>query len=225
MISESIEPFPVNLTQPLSARPNPLSRYYEMISLPKPDHAKTKQHELIVGVTQKSGHTKILQAIAEDGQTISFCGPEAHHQNGVTKRAIQTIISKARTMMVHADAHWPEEFDKRLWPFAMDYASHLWNRTPRMDGSRAPLEKLLNIDFKCNDLLRARVWGCPAYFLESAAKKNSSLVKKWDHRAKVAQSLGFNKLFSSSVGLVWNIETESITTQFQESLELLCGNP
>ena len=40
--SKSIEPFPVNLMQPLSARLNPLLQYYEMISLLYPDHAKTK---------------------------------------------------------------------------------------------------------------------------------------------------------------------------------------
>ena len=48
MTSKSIEPFPVNLMQPLSARPNPLLRYYKTISPPKPDHAKTKQHEFII---------------------------------------------------------------------------------------------------------------------------------------------------------------------------------
>ena len=54
---------------------------------------------------------KFQLAVAEDGQTISFCAPGAHHQNGVTERAIQTVISKARTMLVHAATHWPEEFD------------------------------------------------------------------------------------------------------------------
>ena len=141
-------------------------------------------------------------------------GPEAHHQNGVAERAIQTIISKARTMMVHAASHWPEEFDKRLWPFVMDYASHLWNRTPHMDGSRAPLEKLLNVDLECKDLSRARVWGCPAYVLKAKARKNVSMVKKLTKRAKIAQFLGFNTSFSSTVGLLRNIETESITSQF-----------
>jgi hypothetical protein len=59
--------------QPLSARPNPLSRYYETISLPKPNHAKTKQHEPIVGVTRKSNdRVSLISHAFEDNQAALY---------------------------------------------------------------------------------------------------------------------------------------------------------
>ena len=39
-------------------------------------------------------------------QNITFCGVGAHHQNGIAERNIRTIIEKARTILLHAHAHW-----------------------------------------------------------------------------------------------------------------------
>ena len=33
-------------------------------------------------------------------------------------------------MMLHNAIHWPEYYDIRLWPFAMDYAAYTWNHIP-----------------------------------------------------------------------------------------------
>jgi transposase InsO family protein len=64
------------------------------------------------------------------GQTISFSGVGAHHQNGAAERAIKTTTSWARTMMLHAILHWPEQTTLDLWPFAMDHAVYCWNHLP-----------------------------------------------------------------------------------------------
>ena len=63
-------------------------------------------------------------------QKIDFSGVGAHHQNGVAERAIKMIIQSARTMLLHASIHWPDEADLMLWPFALEHAVHLWNHTP-----------------------------------------------------------------------------------------------
>ena len=52
---------------------------------------------------------------------MDYSGVGAHHQNGVAEGAIHIISYRARTLMVHAAIHWPEESDPGLWPFAMDY--------------------------------------------------------------------------------------------------------
>ena len=53
-------------------------------------------------------------------QKITFSGVGAHHQNGKAERAIQTVVKKARTMMLHLSLHWPETFSMDLWPYAID---------------------------------------------------------------------------------------------------------
>jgi hypothetical protein len=59
------------------------------------------------------------------GQTSTLSGVGAHHQNGVAKRAIKTIVSLARCMLLHMTFHWPMQADLQLWPFAFKHAVFL----------------------------------------------------------------------------------------------------
>ena len=63
-------------------------------------------------------------------QIQHFVGVGAHHHNGVAEKAIQTIISIARHMMLPSAIHWPEVSDPSLWPMAVQYATYLYNKVP-----------------------------------------------------------------------------------------------
>ena len=63
-------------------------------------------------------------------QKNDFSGSGAHHQNGIAKQAIRTVVEWAQTIILHAALHWPEEADLKFWPLAMDYAVHIWNDLP-----------------------------------------------------------------------------------------------
>ena len=63
-------------------------------------------------------------------QIYRFAGVGAHHHNGVAERSIQSIMSIARTMMLHAAIHWPAMADSSLWPMAVQYATYLYNNVP-----------------------------------------------------------------------------------------------
>ena len=73
-------------------------------------------------------------------QVIDFRGTGAHHQNVVAERAIRTVVEWARTMILHAALHWPDEADLKLLPLAMDYAVHIWNNTPNYEPGITPNE-------------------------------------------------------------------------------------
>ena len=60
-------------------------------------------------------------------QIIQFVGTSAHHHNSIAEQSIHTIMSIARTMMLHAATHWPEMADATMWPLAVDYAVHTFN--------------------------------------------------------------------------------------------------
>jgi hypothetical protein len=57
-------------------------------------------------------------AVQRANHTISFCGVNAHHQNGVAERRIQDLADRARSMLVNARHHNPFVTDN-LWPFAL----------------------------------------------------------------------------------------------------------
>ena len=48
------------------------------------------------------------EAVEKRHQSISFSGVGDYGKNSVAERAIQTIVSLSRTMMLHQDLHWPE---------------------------------------------------------------------------------------------------------------------
>ena len=47
-------------------------------------------------------------------QISKFAGVGAHHHNAIAERAIRTIMSIARTMMIHSGIHWPDVSDSGL---------------------------------------------------------------------------------------------------------------
>ena len=42
----------------------------------------------------------------EQGQSLSFAGVNAHHQNGIAERRIKELQDLARTMLIHAHKRW-----------------------------------------------------------------------------------------------------------------------
>ena len=69
-------------------------------------------------------------AVDKQHHTMTFSGVGAHSKNSVVEHAIQTIVSSARTMMLHQVLYWPAHFDMRFSPFALEYAVYLWNHLP-----------------------------------------------------------------------------------------------
>ncbi len=98
------------------------------------------------------------------GQTLSFCGVGAHHQNGVAKRRIQDLADLARSSLAHA-AHRNPARTANLWPYALRYASYVRRIMPRENHSKPPEE------FFAKSKVRPTTkylhpFGCPVYVLQ-----------------------------------------------------------
>jgi hypothetical protein len=148
------------------------------------------------GIFSKTGFTAALDA---DDQTINFSGTGAHHQNGTAERAIQTVVYKARSILIHASLCWPDEITLDLWPFALDYAVWLYNHTPGRISGLSPEELFTGSSVDCWHLRQARVWGCPTYVLNPRLQDGGRLPK-WEPRARTGQFLVF---FSESFLYSW----------------------
>jgi hypothetical protein len=147
-------------------------------------------------------------------QRITYSGTGAHHQNGVAERAIQTVTSWARAMLLHAVLHWPDQADLSLWPFALEYAVYLWNNIPRKDSLLAPLELFASSKFDSYDHLhRAHVWGYPVYVLDPKLQDGKKLPK-WSARCRRGRYLGPSPDHSSTIGRILNLVTGSVSPQF-----------
>jgi hypothetical protein len=161
------------------------------------------------GIFKAQAWTAQLQ---EQSQGQSLSGVGAHHQNALAERAIQTVHNSARAMLLHVQIHWPDEYDTRLWPFALDYAAWLYNHTPK-DNGIAPIEVFCGTRTSCTYLRRARVFGAPTYVLDPRMQDGKKLPK-WEPRSRRGQFLGFSRNHSSSVGLIRNLQTQHVSVQF-----------
>ncbi|KAL7474485.1 hypothetical protein ACHAW6_000458, partial [Cyclotella cf. meneghiniana] len=68
-----------------------------------------------------------IAACEAKNQRISYCGINAHFQNGIAEKAIHDITEAARKALLHAKVRWPLAIDLSLWPYAMRNAVHIHN--------------------------------------------------------------------------------------------------
>ena len=134
------------------------------------------------------------------GQKLTYSGVGAHFQNGVAERALQTVTSWARAMMMHQLIHWPAQFDAALWPFALEHAVYIWNNLPATRSGLTPAELFAGIKLPSNDAIsNARVWGCPVFVLDPKLQDGKKLPK-WSKRALQGVYLGVSPHHSTTVG-------------------------
>ena len=120
-------------------------------------------------------------------QEMSFSGVMAHGHNSVIERAIQTVVHSARTMMLHQAILWPEKFDMRLWLFALEHVSYLWNDIPDAGydvnhvmpdvGGIAPIEFFTGVTKDVEILRNENKWECSAYVLDPKLQDGKKLPK------------------------------------------------
>jgi len=97
---------------------------------------------------------------------------------------------------------------------AMQYAAHIHNEIPRGHGDISPEEIFSAVHSSHSRLLNAHAWGCPVYVLEPKLREAGGKLPKWQPRTRRGQFLGFSKRHASTVGLIRNLRTGSITPQF-----------
>ena len=156
---------------------------------------------------------KFQQDLRDKNQPMRYSGVGAHHHNGIAERAIRTVSTNARTILLHAMIHWPQETQLDLWPFAVSYSVYLWNILPRSPSKLSPTEIFYGVKSDHSDLKNAKVWGCPSYVLDPRLQDGKK-IPKWDPRSQVGQFLGRSTQHASSVGLIRNVQTGKVSAQF-----------
>ena len=152
-------------------------------------------------------------AIFTDGQTISFCGVNAHHQNGRAEKKIRDLQELTRTMILHAQNRWPNAISAHLWPMAMKSANENTNSAPSLDTGISPIEMFTQVQI-APKVKHAHTFGAPVYVLEERLQNQGGHVPKWDKRSNIGIYVGISPRHSRKVALVLNLETGHVSPQF-----------
>ena len=100
-------------------------------------------------------------------QGLSFCGVNAHFQNGVAERRIRDLQEQARTSLLYAMNKWKRMVITCLWPYAMRHTNDIANATPRKGEELSPLERFSGVKV-APKLRHFHAFGCPTYVLDNA---------------------------------------------------------
>ena len=119
----------------------------------------------------------------------------------------------ARTMMLHAAIHWPDVSDPSLWPMAVCHAIHLFNHMPSIKAGICPTDIFTKIHWEQRKFHDFHVWGCPVYILDKHITDGKKLPH-WKPQSKCAIYMGASPIHASSVPLVLNPDSSSITSAF-----------
>jgi hypothetical protein len=182
---------------------------YESLCL---DYGVVPQSYLSDNATAFTSHAFELH-LENFSQHIRFAGAGAHHQNGHAERAIRTVMSIARTMMLHAAIHWPDVADPCMWPMAVQHATFLYNHMPSLDSGLSPHDLFSKTRWEHRRFLDLHVWGCPVYVLDKTLSDGKK-IPKWKPRSQRCIYVGLSKKHATSVPLVLNPVSGAITAQF-----------
>ena len=153
------------------------------------------------------------EACETSRQGYSYSGVNAHFQSGVAERRIRELQELARTMLIHANARWPEAISVHLWPYALRLANDAYNESPTSNLKRSPVELFTNTAVM-PEPKHWKPFGCPVYVLDNALQNAGGIKGKWEHRSRVGVYLGRSPFHARSVALVLNLQTGRVSPQF-----------
>jgi len=171
--------------------------------------------------------TKLFkESIRVADQTLSFCGVNAHHQNGIAERRIKDINEGSRTALLHAAHRWPKAIDASLWSCALKNYVNLRNALPkhytpakkqgrsviRARFERSPLSAFSGTIVEPN-LKHFHPFGSPVYVLKETLQSQHS-HNKWSDRSRVGIFLCHSPSHASDVPLILNTQSGMVSPQF-----------
>jgi hypothetical protein len=122
----------------------------------------------------KFSNNVFKQACHEQRQQLTFCGINAHFQNGIAKQAICNLLESAHKQLLHACACWPQAVHFALWPYALCNTTLLHNSLPVLEEGTSRLELFSSIRVGCN-MKHVHTFGCPVFALQNALASRNQL--------------------------------------------------
>jgi hypothetical protein len=116
------------------------------------------------------------QSCKSNHQRLTFCGVNAHFQNGIAEHAIRGLSDSARKQLVHACSRWPATVHFALWPYALRNAALLHNSLPVLEDGTSRLELFSSIRVGGN-MKHMHTFGCPVFALQNALASGNTLPR------------------------------------------------
>ena len=122
----------------------------------------------------------------QKSQALRYCGVGAHHQNGIAEAKVKQLTLASRTMLLHAQRHWPEYITTALWPFALMAAADRINNLHIDIHGKSPEMKFSSVAGLPTRLKHFHTFGCPVYVLDARLQDSGGGgPPKWEPRERL----------------------------------------
>jgi hypothetical protein len=152
------------------------------------------------------------QACHDTCQQPTFCGVNAHFQNGIAECSIRNLLESACKQLLYACACWPQAVHFALWPYALRNTALLHNSLPVLEDGTSRLELFSSICVGCN-MKHVHTFGCPVFALQNALASGNRLPR-WSPCACLELNLGPSPMHARNFYLVLNLITRCVSPQY-----------
>ena len=155
-------------------RQNPLGK----IGVATNNHVSIEHYHANNG---RSADNAFIAHCNQQQQQLTYCGINAHFQNGIAERAICDIMEVGRKQLLHAMARWPTAVNLALWPYAMCYAGDLYNIVLVLSDGTSRLEKFSSTSVGAC-MRDHHTFACPVFVLQNAISAGNT-IPRWSPHA------------------------------------------
>jgi hypothetical protein len=152
------------------------------------------------------------QACQQSRQQLTFCGVNAHFQNGIAKRAIRDLSKSTRKQLLHVRQRWPATVHTALWPYALRNAALLHNILPTLEDGSSWLKLFSSIRVGTK-MAHNHTFACPVFSLQNKLAAGNT-NPKGSPRACLGLNLGPSPMHARNVYLVLNLSTGLVSPQY-----------
>ena len=147
-----------------------------------------------------------------NNQHLTYCGVNAHFQNGIAEKRILDLQKATRTSLLYTLHKWPCMLSVHLWPYAMRTANKIMISRPTKYSDKS-LQELFSGDNVIPKIKYFHTFTCPTYILDNTLQGQHYLLK-WKECARLGVYLGPSPNYSWTVHLILNPETGHVSPQY-----------
>ena len=119
---------------------------------------------------------RFIQACKDNNQGLTYCGVNAHFQNGMVEKWIRDLQEQARTMLLFVEHKWPRMHSMALWPYALQTANEVCNATPFEGQTKTTMELFAQVAI-APKLRPFHTFECPTYILDNKLQGDKAIQK------------------------------------------------
>jgi hypothetical protein len=156
------------------------------------------------------------EALAQENQSITYCGVNAHFQNGIAECRIQDLKKQACTMLLHSQYLWPEAVTTAMWLYALHMECDIFNHAPMLKRDCKDITPFKSfVGTKVSSKPRHNhTFGCPVYVLASPLLQQGKSLNMWLAQARIGINLGISPIHTRNVALVMSLKMGLVSSQF-----------